>query len=323
MLTVQDYLEKLKPSLEAAFKRELSTLLGGIQGRDMASLMATLEAGKKIRGSLSCMVSEALGGTLEAAIPRATAVELIHAASLIHDDFVDQDVLRRSRPAAWTLEGARRAVLIGDVIFSSAIKMMNDFSREDGEAIIEAVVLVSRGALHEPLDPMALSKEIEDNKWSGELYERIIQLKTGILFGIACQLGAIAAEADAEMREVSYRYGIRTGEAYQIADDVKEVKQHLSIRSIQPKQMAALVPAFLYFAHELDPHILPLLKGESTDLSDPTVEFFVATLGLMENEIEHRLQSAVSEISDHFPDNGYSLLMQRAPQDIIKIFNAS
>jgi len=56
---------------------------------------------------------EALGGGLESAIPRAIAVEFIQAATLIHDDFVDQDTLRRNRPAVWTVEGARRAVLIG------------------------------------------------------------------------------------------------------------------------------------------------------------------------------------------------------------------
>ncbi len=65
MSTVREYLEELKPTLESAFHRKLSDLLGDIQARDMISLTATLEAGKKIRGCLSCMVNEALGVTLK------------------------------------------------------------------------------------------------------------------------------------------------------------------------------------------------------------------------------------------------------------------
>ena len=171
---------------------------------DTAFLMASLEAGKKIRGGLTCLVSEALGGTLESAVPRAISVEMIQVATLIHDDFVDQDTVRRGRPATWTVEGARRAVLIGDVIFASAIKMMSDLGREDGATVSDAIAQVSRGALHEPLDPLALAGEIESGRVNGRLYQKVIRLKTGILFGAACRLGAIAAGADDKLKDASY-----------------------------------------------------------------------------------------------------------------------
>lgn len=323
MSTVREYLEKVRPTLESAFNRKLSSLLEGIQTKNMASLRANLESGKKIRGCLSCMVNEAFGGVLEAAIPRATAVELIQAATLVHDDFVDQDTLRRNKPAAWTLEGARRAVLIGDVIFSAAIKMMNEFSSADSGAVVDAIVQVSRGALHEPLDPFELSREIEAKRLNHRLYLEIIHLKTGILFGTACELGAIAAEAGHELRRAVYRYGIRIGEAYQIADDAKEVEQSLLTRSIETKQMAALSPAFLHFADEIPPYLFPLLKGESERLSPSVLEFFDATVKRMESEIERRLQSALSEIDAYLPGNGCSALMRKAPWDMIRIFRES
>ncbi len=155
------------------------------------------------------MVSESLGGALESAVPRAISVEMIQAATLIHDDFVDQDTIRRGGPATWTVEGARRAVLIGDVIFASAIEMMSDLSREDGAAVSHAIAQVSRGALHEPLDPLALAAQIESGRVDEQLYEKVIRLKTAILFGTACQLGAIAANSNAELRETLYRYGLR------------------------------------------------------------------------------------------------------------------
>jgi hypothetical protein len=211
--------------------------------------------------------------------------------------------------------------LIGDIIFATAIRMMSDLSREDCLAVSHAIAQVSKAALHEPLDPTGLAKEIESNRFSGQLYESIIHLKTGILFGTACHLGAIAAEANQKLRKISYRYGVRIGEAYQIADDVKEVRLHLLRRSILPKQMAILAPALIYFISEMRPFILDVLKGSCTDLEGPTLEFFGSAAELMEDEIEHRLQSAVSEIEENFPNNGYSDLAKRAPQDIIKMFN--
>ncbi|MCG6535661.1 MAG: polyprenyl synthetase family protein, partial [Syntrophales bacterium LBB04] len=304
-------------------KRALSDLLGGVTMRDAPSLMTSLEAGKKIRGCLTCMISEALGGALESAVPRAISVGLIQTATLIHDDFVDQDTVRRGRPAVWTVEGARRAVLIGDVIFASAIKMMSDLSREDGSAVAHAIAQVSKGALHEPLDPLALAREIESGRLNDELYEKIIRLKTGILFGTACHLGAIAAAANSELKEACYRYGLRIGEAYQIADDVQEVKAHLSKRSIGPEQMMALTPALLRFAGDIRPYTIGILKGERTDLHGQLLEFFGVTAERMENEIKQQLQAAASIIEKDFPNNGYNDLARKAPQDIIKMFNES
>ena len=86
----QDYAERLKPLLDAGFTGHLAGLLG-----DAGSLQAyggakVLTGGKRIRGSLLCLVTSTLGGSLEDALPRAVAVELIQTATLIHDDFVDQ-----------------------------------------------------------------------------------------------------------------------------------------------------------------------------------------------------------------------------------------
>ncbi|OGP85170.1 MAG: hypothetical protein A2V87_06745 [Deltaproteobacteria bacterium RBG_16_58_17] len=319
----QEYLLMRRPLLDEAFKRTLSGLLGGYSLRDAISLTAALEGGKKLRGCLSCLISDVLGGLFEAVIPRAIAVELIQAATLIHDDVVDQDTIRRNRPAVWTVEGARRAVLIGDVIFASAIRMMSELSREDGFAASHTIAEVSKGALHEPFDPLRMAEEIASGRIDEDLYEKIIYLKTGVLFGTACRLGAIAAGAGSRLTETSYRYGLRIGEAYQIADDLQEVKQHLLRRSIQPDRMAALAPAFLHFIRETGPYVLAALQGECTDMDESASEFFGAAAKLMENEIERRLQSAVSEMEENFPDNEYSRVARKAPGEIIRIFNES
>ncbi len=318
-----DYLAWRRPALEDAYNRTLSLLLGGAAVRDMAALMDALKAGKKIRGCLSCLVCESLGGAAESAIPRAVAVEMIQAATLIHDDFVDRDRVRGDRPAVWTIEGPRKAVLIGDVIFASAIKMMSDVSADDGRAAAHAIAHVSRGALHEPTDALALAAEIESDGSSGQLYDKIVRLKTGILFGAACMLGAIAAGGGEELTQTCYRYGLLIGEAYQIADDMKEVRHYLSCRSITPRRMVALAPALLRFVSEMRPVVADVLRGNRTNLNGPSTELLKRALRLMEDEIGRRLRAATSEIEGTFPTNSYRALAQKAPGDILHIFNES
>lgn len=319
----QDYAQWIKPRLEDAFKARLSDLTKDIVLRDRTVFDSALADGKKIRGSLLCLVTHALGGVFEAALPRAVAVEFVQAASLIHDDFIDQDTVRRNRPAIWTLEGARRAVLLGDVIFASAIKMMSDLGQQDGAAISHAIAQVSKGALHEPLNPPMLALEIQSNRWDSGLYEKIIHLKTGILFGAACRLGAIAAQAEPELSEKAYRYGLRIGEAYQIADDIQEMRRYVLGRPIDPDRMALLAPACICFADGMKPHILAVLDGSCAEVSEHLQNYFKAAVQRMEDDIERRLAAALAEIEAHFPENGFSVLANRAPRDLIRMFNES
>ena len=319
----QDYAQWVKPRLDDAFKARLADLTKDIVMRDRTAFDAALAGGKKIRGSLLCLVSHALGGVIEAALPRAVAVEFVQAASLIHDDFVDQDTVRRNQPATWTLEGARRAVLLGDVIFASAIKMMSDLGRQDGSVISHAIAQVSKGALHEPLNPPMLAREIQSNRFDGGLYEKIIHLKTGILFGAACRLGAIAAQAVPELSERAYRYGLRIGEAYQIADDIQEMRRYVLNRPIDPGRMALLAPACICFVDMMKPHISAVLDGSCVEVSENLRNYFKVAVQCMEEEIERRLAAALAEIEAHFPENEFSVLAHRAPRDLIRMFNES
>jgi len=264
-----------------------------------------------------------LGGSVESAIPRAVAVEMIQAATLIHDDFIDLDRVRGDRPAVWTIEGPRRAVLIGDVIFASAIKMMSDVSADDGRAAAHAIAHVSRGALHEPLDPHLLATEIESDGFPGRLYDDIVRLKTGILFGVACMLGAVAAGGGEDLAQICYGYGLSIGEAYQIADDMKDVRHYLSCRSLNPRRMAALAPALLRFVSEMRPAVVDVLRGKRRSLSGASTGLLNRALRLMADEIGRRVDAATSAIAGSFPGNGYSVLARKAPGEIIAIFNES
>jgi hypothetical protein len=317
------YYATRRPAVEDAYNGTLSRLLAGIPAADTAALMQSLQGGKKIRGCLACLVCEGLGGLLEQAMPRAVAVEMIQAATLLHDDVVDQDAVRGGRPAVWTVEGARRTVLIGDVIFAAAIKMMAELSAGDGRAAAGAIALVSRGALEEPLDAPALAEKMASERAAGTLYDEIVRLKTGVLFGAACTLGAIAAGRDGPVAETCRRYGLSVGEAYQIADDLKEVRCCLSVRLIDAARMMAVAPALLRFAPEARPFVLDVLQGGRQDLDRRRRKLLMEAVRLMEEAIERRAQDATDAIEGSFARNGYREIARKAPAEIVAIFNQS
>ena len=318
-----DYMGARRPLLQKEYDRVLSRLLAGVAMKERALVMDALRAGKKIRGCLSCLVCEGLGGAIESAIPRAVAIELIQAATLIHDDFVDQDVTRGGRQAVWTVEGPQRAVLIGDVMFAAALEMMCGLGAEDGRAASRAIAETSRGALHEPLDPHMLADRIASEGLRDRLYEKIIRLKTGILFGIACTLGVIAARGDERCMEACHRYGLSIGEAYQIADDVAEMRTQLPCPTLDPRRMVTLAPALLRFVPERQSQIVALLGGSEPDGGDGVVDLFRSAAALMEEEAEGRLRSARSAIEGVSLRDGYDELARRTPRDIVAIFHES
>lgn len=195
---------------------------------DLASLQALLAGGKRLRGALACLVAEALGEGYEPALPAALAVEIIQAASLVHDDFVDADTVRRGRPAAWTLLAPRRAVLLADLMFATAIEKMAQAGARECAVVAGTIATMAQGAFCE-------GRNVGTD---GAAYKRIVFLKTGSLFAAAAQLGALAARATTAQLQAAARFGGHVGEAYQIADDLADLRRG---------NERSLAPALAYF----------------------------------------------------------------------------
>lgn len=285
-------------------------------------LHPALNGGKKLRGVLLGMVTEVLGGEWQVALPRAVAVEMIQAATLIHDDFVDQDRMRRYLPAVWTLEGARRAVLLGDVIFANAIHMMSEIGADEGRVVSRAIAEISRGALMEPCDPLKFMRQMKAGG-DGDHYEKIIHLKTGVLFEAACELGALSAGADDEVRKQCRFYGSCIGEAYQMADDIKEIKELLADGVVHSHEIALLAPAILSFACEARPHILSFLSAGPSQVSGPLRKCMERAADRMGLEIRHRLKLAVDQMQDALREKTHGRLGVEAPAELLGMFDAS
>ncbi len=265
-----DYWRDIRDRIDRECAAWIPELFGTPPRAEHEAIHAALAAGKRLRGCLVCLMCEALGGRVEAAIPRAVAVECIQAASLMHDDYVDDDRQRRGQPAAWTVEGARRAVLLADVIFATAIRRMVELSSRDGAVISRAIAGMARGAYRELHGQSTLGLALEAGTYRADQYLVVIRGKSGTLFGAAAELGALAANADAAAAARALEFGARLGDVYQMADDLADIAQLAHAGAATARGAWALAPALLYFTDAAPEAILALARkrGEALDASE-------------------------------------------------------
>jgi len=175
--------------------------------------------GKRFRPALVLLFYKLLGekGSYQDAVELAAVVEMIHLATLAHDDVLDEAPERRGRASLWKLSGSQIAVLEGDFIFSRAFRLLNKQPFPIRERIIQAVEEVLEGEL--------LQESLRGRLPTEEQYDRVIAGKTGALIRAACAVGALCGDPDLpEGRLVSIeRAGLLLGMAYQMIDDLLDV----------------------------------------------------------------------------------------------------
>jgi hypothetical protein len=302
----RDYWKTTRGRLDAEFECWVPRFFDGQPAPHVAAVREVLAGGKRLRGCLVCLLSEALGGTPAATLPRAIAVECVQAASLIHDDLIDGDTLRRHRAATWTTKGPRRAVLLGDLIFATALQRMAELGRDDALALGEAIATMATGAYQEPLMPNDLDAAVDP----ASLYPQLIYLKTGVLFGTAARLGALAAGLSAPFAALAFEYGAQIGEAYQIADDLQDL---VDLPAGRPGAWAQLplAPALWHFCADVDVADRAVLTTENAARLRPRLRSGMLAA------IEARLQQAMAA-ADQLPSGSYHVLLRTAPHDIVQ-----
>lgn len=170
--------------------------------------------GKRIRTFLTILCSKIFGYSGEEPSILACSVESIHTASLLHDDVVDGANLRRGQPSAHSLWGNQVVILVGDFLYSNALRLVNSLkSQKIMDAFTNATAKMSEGEL------VQLSKK-GDPSISEEEYLNIIKGKTAILMSAACMGGAVIANATQEKEDALSAFGLELGMAFQIADDI-------------------------------------------------------------------------------------------------------
>jgi len=195
---------------------------------------AALGPGKRLRPALVRAACEAVGAPADAALPAASAVELLHSYTLVHDDLpaMDDDDERRGRPTVHRAFGEATAILAGDGLLTAAFAALADLGPRAGDAV---AVLARRSGAAELLAGQALDLAAAAAAAADALppaatpgaiglvaLERIHAHKTGALFAAACELGAIAGGAGERQRGALADYGMEIGIAFQHADDLDD-----------------------------------------------------------------------------------------------------
>ncbi len=178
--------------------------------------------GKGVRQALAILSAEAVGAPVGTAVTGAVAVELVHAFSLMHDDIMDGDEVRRSRAAVWKAYGTGPAVLAGDALFALAFETVANAAGSQGGAAIRLISAAST----ELVRGQAEDIEFERRPWCGphavtlDEYRTMAQHKTGALLACAAAIGAVSAGAPPQLVSTLSAVGRHLGLAFQVADDI-------------------------------------------------------------------------------------------------------
>lgn len=173
--------------------------------------------GKRLRPALTLLSAGATGGITPQHIDLAVIMELIHAATLVHDDIIDGADLRRNQPTPNAKWGNAISVLLGDCMFAHALKLSTHFTNgEVARKIANASAEVCSGEIIQTQRRFDMNLSVPD-------YFKIIEMKTAALFASATELGAMLNESAPEVVAALHAYGLKLGTAYQIYDDCLDI----------------------------------------------------------------------------------------------------
>lgn len=176
--------------------------------------------GKRLRPALLLLVAESLGRPPEETLPPALSIEVTHSFTLIHDDVMDDDPLRRGEPSVHEKWDVPTAILTGDYLYSKAFETA--LETDAPAATLNRVMEMLSATCTRICEGQALDVELSNaDTVSEEEYIRMVELKTGVLFSAATGIGALVAGSDAY--DEAYDYGLKIGKAFQIQDDILDL----------------------------------------------------------------------------------------------------
>jgi len=192
-----------------AVERKIEQYVKSLNEPDIARIIAKIPAGKRLRARLMLEIA----GTRLEVIKSAAIIEMIHAASLLHDDVIDEADTRRGAMSVNAEFGNKSAIMIGDVLYSKAFYELLDIDKRVAKIVSNAVVELSIGERKD----VVMGSSFNTNK---DEYLRMIYQKTAALIEAASQSAAILAKKDDKIYKT---YGKNLGIAFQMIDDILDI----------------------------------------------------------------------------------------------------
>ncbi|MBK9023742.1 MAG: polyprenyl synthetase family protein [Saprospiraceae bacterium] len=254
---VKEELERFEKHFRKAMKSNVALL-------DKIMFYIVQRKGKQMRPIFVFLSAKAAGGTTEATYNAASLVELLHTATLVHDDVVDESLERRGFFSINALWKNKIAVLVGDYLLSQGLLLAvnnNEFSLL--RILSRAVKEMSEGELMQI--EKARKLDIQE-----AVYFDIIRQKTASLIAAACEAGAVSAGVSPEVSEQFRVFGEKVGIAFQIKDDLfdygtQDVGKPLGIDIKEKKMTLPLIYALQNTDRHTKKHIINLIKNHSKD----------------------------------------------------------
>lgn len=262
------------------------------------SLHLLKAGGKRMRPALT-MICARGGSPTDATLLSAASIELVHLATLYHDDVIDETETRRGVPTAHAKWGTEVAVLAGDYLFACGCGLGADAGGEVPGILARAIARVCEGQIVE-------TASLEDARRSVDAYLDTIGMKTAALFAAACELGAVTSGQDPIARAALADYGERLGLAFQIIDDLLDLVGDPRVTGKEPgtdlREGVYTMPVLL--ACERDPQLATRLEQGRRDLTG-TIDSLRATGALLDSWAHAARIAAEAERSlASFPDEG-------------------
>jgi octaprenyl-diphosphate synthase len=269
-------------------------------------------SGKRLRPVLTLLSGAATGTICTSHIDLAVIVELIHLATLVHDDIMDGAEIRREQATVNAKWGNTLAVLLGDCLFAHALKLAAAFPNNAiCRRIAHAAKEVCSGEIIQTQRRFDLNLTIDE-------YFQVIEMKTAALFAVATELGAFISEASPEVITSMKSYGLKLGTAYQIYDDCLDIagteeKAGKTLGSDLRKGKLTLPVLYLLQMVDRDEHLRyseVLLRANEDELDNLAEE--VVRRGALRRAVDSTkrlVEEAQSELQ-RMPVNKYSLAMQ-------------
>jgi len=303
-MSAEDFFSEFKRKIDAKLEKIIR------DQPEYKKIRYALSGGKRLRPCLAMLVFNACGGgNRERALEAAAAIELMHSASLVHDDILDRDLQRRGKPTTYLKFGVEEAVLLGHKMVSLGFKTVADHDVE----VIKTFVDTWNLALEGEIMDVELSKKGVDviTSQGRKLYFDVVSKKTASLFAGACKVGAQEAEASEDLQNLFWKYGNLVGIAHQLADDYVELVKG----RIEALPLTLLTPPKANLKSKLK-NVIKTGGGET--LKETLEKLDIDVELLFKSEIEKVVSKAESIAKDErVPNSTYKTLLGETPKYVV------
>ncbi len=237
----------------SAVERKIEQFVSELNDKEVSGLYAKLPHGKRLRAKLILKIA----GTSLSVVKTAAIVEMIHAASLLHDDVIDDAYTRRNKPSINALYGNKTAIMLGDILYSKGFFELNNISPEVSKIVSNAVIQLSLGELKD----VSLSKAFNLDK---EIYLEMIYQKTASLMEAAAGAAAVLAGKNKKAYMI---YGRNLGMAFQMIDDILDItmdSETLGKPALHDFEEGKTTLPYIYLYEQLDDEDQVMLRSLHT-----------------------------------------------------------